>query len=155
MRPLRVKVASRAHPFALDLAARVREALRSLTDVDVEVADRRVLLSGDTEQSLERAIAAASACVPDLAADKLCVLESPGRTPYYRLELLVPDEYIGEVLAELHMRGARLEAPTAVDAGIRVCAKIPLASALGCADTLMLMTRGQAELTCTFIGYEA
>lgn len=153
LHPLSVKVSSRAHPFALDLSARVRDALGPQSEVSVEVLNGRVTLLGATERSLERAIAAASRSVADLAADQVCVGDVPGRTPYYQLELLVPDEYIGDVFAELNNRGAWLDPPVTVEAGIRFGATIPLVSALGCEETLQQITRGRAEVKFIFVGY--
>jgi len=74
--------------------------------------------------------------------------------PIMKLEVVTPDEYLGEVTGDLNKRRAVVEGVTA-KMGVQVVdAKVPLSEMFGYVTTLRTLTSGRATSTMEFSDYE-
>ena len=112
--------------------------------------DVKALLVGgsyDEEKSTEMAfgIAATVACSRAAAEAAAVLLE-----PIMRLEIITPDEYLGDVINDLNRKGAQI---LSLDAGkgVQVVdAKVPLAEMFGYSTELRSSTQGRATFSMQF-----
>ena len=75
--------------------------------------------------------------------------------PIMRVEVVTPEQFLGEVTGDLNAKRARIEGMTDRGPGIRViAAKVPLAEMFGYATTLRSLTQGRASFTMEFDHYE-
>ena len=75
--------------------------------------------------------------------------------PLDSVEILTPDEYMGDVLGDLSARRGQILGTESVDGiGTRVRAIVPESELHGYASTLQSMTQGRATFTRRFKGYE-
>ncbi len=75
--------------------------------------------------------------------------------PIMRVEVVTPDNFLGEVTGHLNSKRARIEAVGNRSAGIKVIdAKVPLAEMFGYATTSRSLTQGRASFTMEFDRYE-
>ncbi len=74
--------------------------------------------------------------------------------PIYKVEVLVPDEQMGDIMTDLQTRRALVEGFSSEGAYQRITAKIPLAELYRYSTTLSALTQGRATHTREFIGYE-
>ncbi len=74
--------------------------------------------------------------------------------PIMKLEVVTPDEYLGDVTSDLNKRRAILENVTA-KVGVQVInAKVPLSEMFGYVTSLRSLTSGRANSTLEFYNYE-
>lgn len=74
--------------------------------------------------------------------------------PIMKVEVLIPEEYLGEVLADLTKRRGKIE-ETQERMGTRIIlANVPLAEMFGYATTLRSLTQGRGSFTMEFHHYE-
>ncbi|HRI54471.1 MAG TPA: elongation factor G, partial [Pseudomonadota bacterium] len=74
--------------------------------------------------------------------------------PIMHLDVLVPDEFVGEVLGDLNQRRAQI-----LDVGVRgnrrcVVAELPLRSLFGYSTSVRSATQGRADFVMTFSKYD-
>jgi elongation factor G len=74
--------------------------------------------------------------------------------PLDELEILTPDEYMGDVLGDLSSRRGHILGTETTSDGTRVRAVIPQAELYMYASSLQSMTQGRATFTRRFRGYE-
>jgi len=79
--------------------------------------------------------------------------------PLAEIDVLTPDEYMGDVLGDLSSRRGHILGTEAIDSGTaaggtRVRAIVPEAELHSYAGTLQSMTQGRATFTKRFKGYE-
>ncbi len=75
--------------------------------------------------------------------------------PYMRVEVLTPDEFLGDVIADLNLRKARIEGITAKK-GIQVVdATVALSKMFGYSTALRSASQGRATFTMQFFRYDA
>ncbi len=75
--------------------------------------------------------------------------------PIHELEVVVPEEQMGDVLADLNGRRGRVMGMEAIGGGHqRIKAQVPLAEIFRYATDLRSMTGGRGTFTSRFIGYE-
>jgi elongation factor G len=75
--------------------------------------------------------------------------------PYMRVEVLVPEEFVGEVIADLNIRRGRLE-EVAPRGRISVLqAVVPLATMFGYSTSLRSLTQGRGIFTMQYSHYDA
>jgi elongation factor G len=75
--------------------------------------------------------------------------------PLDNVEILTPDEYLGDVLGDLSGRRGHIVGTDVVDdIGTRVRAIVPESELHGYASTLQSMTQGRATFLRRFTGYE-
>jgi elongation factor G len=74
--------------------------------------------------------------------------------PIMDVEVVVPEEYMGDVIGDLNGRRGRVQSMTARGGGQAVKAQVPLASMFGYATELRSRTQGRATFTMQFGHYE-
>ena len=118
--------------------------------VDVEVA----VIGGEHREGLSTELAyrvAASMAFRDAFNKGEPILLEP----YMRVEVLTPDEFLGDVIADLNLRKARIEGITAKK-GIQVVdATVALSKMFGYSTALRSASQGRATFTMQFFRYDA
>ncbi len=71
------------------------------------------------------------------------------------VEVITPEEYMGDVMGDLNSRRGKIEGFTARRDAQVIKAKAPLAEMFGYATTLRSMTQGRAIFTMQFSNYAA
>ncbi|PWT90698.1 MAG: elongation factor G [Acidobacteria bacterium] len=75
--------------------------------------------------------------------------------PIMKVEIVVPEEYMGEVIGDLNGRRGKIETINTPRTGVRVIgAHVPLADMFGYATDLRSLTQGRAVYTMHFFRYE-
>jgi elongation factor G len=74
--------------------------------------------------------------------------------PCMSVEVLVPDEFLGEVLGDINMRKGRIESITARKAIQVIAAVVPLSKMFGYSTALRSSTQGRATFTMRFSHYD-
>jgi elongation factor G len=74
--------------------------------------------------------------------------------PIMKVEVVVPEQYLGDVMGDLSSRRGKIEGMEA-HAGVQsINAKVPLSEMFGYATTLRSCTQGRGTYTMEFFGYE-
>lgn len=95
-------------------------------------------------------IAASLAFKKGIVEAKPCLLE-----PIMRMEIYVPDEYMGDVMGDMNKRrGKILGMEPAADGGQKLLASAPQAELFDYAISLRAMTQGRGSFTMSFEKYE-
>jgi len=90
-----------------------------------------------------------------MAFRKACEEASPILLePYMAVEVLVPEEFLGEVLGDLNFRKGRVESITARKAVQVVSGVVPLSKMFGYSTALRSSTQGRATFTMHFSHYD-
>ena len=74
--------------------------------------------------------------------------------PIFAVEVITPEEFLGEVIGDLNRRRGRLEGQERRGNAIAVSARVPLSEMFGYATDLRSNTQGRANYTMQFEGYE-
>ncbi len=74
--------------------------------------------------------------------------------PFFNVEVLTPDEYVGDVIADLNSRNGRIESMLQKNSYQFVTAVAPLSKMFGYVTQLRSMTQGRASYTMTFSKYD-
>jgi elongation factor G len=74
--------------------------------------------------------------------------------PYMSVEILVPEEFLGDVLGDVNMRKGRIESITARKAIQVIAAVVPLSRMFGYSTALRSSTQGRATFTMRFSHYD-
>nr|MDD6335248.1 elongation factor G [bacterium] len=90
-----------------------------------------------------------------LAYKKGCAEAGPTLLePVYRIEVRIPDEYMGDVIGDLNRRRGRIMGMNQVDGGQEVIAEVPLAEVFKYATDLRSMTQARGSFKLFFERYE-
>ncbi|SFM45685.1 elongation factor G [Thermodesulforhabdus norvegica] len=118
-----------------------------VTDVEVSVVDADFDVQHPSELAFRVAttMAVRNAC----ELGKLMLLE-----PYMTVEVLTPEEFLGEVISDLNTRKGRIESITARKAVHVVTALAPLSKMFGYSTDLRSATQGRATFTMQFSHYD-
>ncbi len=148
--PVRAK-----HPVAVAAAmAGLQDAVSTGPEgyplVDLEATLVGVELRENVKSDVGWRIAAQTALRHALKAANVALLE-----PIMDVEVVVPEEFLGEVLGDLSSRRAQIE-----DVGVRgtqraVKAKLPLKALFGYATAVRSASQGRATFTMSFARYDA
>src|SRR5258706_9901622 len=90
----------------------------------------------------------------------ICLKEAAGKAkrvllePVMRVEVVVPDEYMGSVNGDLISRRGRLEGTEILGSTQIIKAMVPLSEMFGYATALLSRTQGRASYTMHFDRYE-
>ncbi len=116
---------------------------------DIEITVETLGPHPETMTPLGLKVATSQACKEACSNAKPMLLE-----PYMSLEIVVPEEYVGEVIADLNSRNSRLEGvdPRGKTSVIRAVA--PLASMFGYSTNLRSMTQGRGLFTMKYSHYD-
>lgn len=84
-----------------------------------------------------------------------CAKASPALIePIYRYDILVPSEYVGDVIGDLNRRRGRMLGMNPVDGGTEVVAEAPLSEMFKYATDLRSMTQARGSFKSEFVRYE-
>ena len=76
------------------------------------------------------------------------------KEPVMEVEVVVPDEYMGDVMGDLSSRRGRPVGTDTVGGMTEVKAEVPMSEMLTYAPDLRALTGGQGEYTLEFLRYE-
>ena len=74
--------------------------------------------------------------------------------PIYRYEILVPQEYVGDIIGDLNRRRGRMLGMNPVEGGTEVVAEAPLSEMFKYATDLRSMTQSRGSFKTEFVRYE-
>ena len=74
--------------------------------------------------------------------------------PYMKVEVDVPEQYLGDVIGSLNSRRGRIEGMNTENSESRISGFVPLSEMFGYATTLRSSTQGRGTFTMTFDHYE-
>lgn len=90
-----------------------------------------------------------------LAYKEACAKANPTLIePIYRYEILVPSEYMGDVIGDLNRRRGRVLGMNPSDGGTEVVAEVPLSEMFRYATDLRSMTQARGSFKSEFVRYE-
>ncbi|MBR9979672.1 MAG: elongation factor G, partial [Desulfatitalea sp.] len=132
----------------------VLESLESGTVMGYPVVDVSVaLVGGGYKESLGSELAykvsAAMACKEALVAAKGYLLD-----PIMKVEVFVPDEFMGEVIGDLNSRAGKIEAIEPKVGAQEIQAIVPLARMFGYSTDLRSATQGRGTYTMHFSHFD-
>jgi elongation factor G len=137
---------------AVDLG--IQEAMESgilagypVVDVKVELVDGSYHEVDSSEMAFK--VAGSMAFKEALKRGKPKLLE-----PVMAVEVITPEDYLGDVMGNLNSRRGRVESLEPVGNAQVIRASVPLAEMFGYATDLRSMTQGRAEFTMQFDRYE-
>ena len=74
--------------------------------------------------------------------------------PIYKIEVIVPESYIGDIMGDLNKKRGRIQGMESTDKGQKITAEAPLAEIFKYAIDLRSMTQGRGDFTTEFLRYE-
>lgn len=74
--------------------------------------------------------------------------------PIMKVEVVTPDDYVGDVIGDLNSRRGQISGTEARGIATVVNAMVPLANMFGYVNTLRSMSQGRAQYTMQFDHYE-
>ena len=73
--------------------------------------------------------------------------------PIVKVEVVVPEQFVGEVISDLNARGGRIEGTTMRNDGQAIDATVPLGRTFGYATAIRSLSQGRAVYTTQFSHY--
>jgi elongation factor G len=132
----------------------VEEALENGVKAGYPMVDMRVtLVDGKYHEVDSSEVAfkvAGSIAVKDAARRAKPVLLEP----IFAVEIVTPEEFLGEVIGDLSRRRGRVEGQERRGNALAVSGRVPLSEMFGYATDLRSNTQGRANYTMQFEGYE-
>ena len=95
-------------------------------------------------------VAAAQACKEACEKADPILLE-----PYMKVEIVVPEEFVGEVIADLNSRRGRLDQLTPKGKTSTIQGVVPLATMFGYSTALRSLTQGRGIFTMQYSHYDS
>lgn len=84
-----------------------------------------------------------------------CIKASPALIePIYRYDILVPSDYVGDIIGDLNRRRGRMLGMNPVEGGTEVVAEAPLSEMFKYATDLRSMTQARGSFKSEFVRYE-
>lgn len=74
--------------------------------------------------------------------------------PIYKIEVTVPDDYMGDIIGDMNRRRGRIMGMNPVDGKQQVVAEVPLAEVFKYSTDLRSMTQARGEFDMEFVRYE-
>jgi elongation factor G len=109
----------------------------------------------DAAYNEEDATETAYAVASSIAAKDACRMAAPViMEPVFQVEVVTPEEYVGEVIADLSARGGIVQGISQRDILQVVTALVPLSQLFGYVTQLRSLTQGRASYTMHFHGYD-
>ncbi|CBH22327.1 protein chain elongation factor EF-G, GTP-binding [Acetoanaerobium sticklandii] len=119
-----------------------------VVDVKVELYDGSYHEVDSSEMAFK--MAASMAFKDGMRKANAIILE-----PYFKVEVVTPEDYMGDVMGDLNSRRGRIEGMEARQGGAQaINAMVPLSEMFGYSTTLRSMTQGRATYTMIFDHYE-
>jgi elongation factor G len=119
-----------------------------LEDVGVRIEQITLFETGSSAQAIR--IAVAAAVRQALAQAKPVLLQ-----PLMRVEVVVPDEYVGSVIGDLQSRAALINGHESNEGIATIAADCGLSRLIGYTTDLRSMTRGKGQFTMEFDRFDA
>ena len=120
----------------------------NVVDVKVELYDGSYHEVDSSEMAFK--MAASMAFKDGMRKANAIILE-----PYFKVEVVTPEDYMGDVMGDLNSRRGRIEGMEARQGGAQaINAMVPLSEMFGYSTTLRSMTQGRATYTMIFDHYE-
>jgi len=150
----KIRDASVPEIFFTALEEGVRDGLTSGPLMGYPVVDvEAIILGGDFHESFSSELAFKVAAT--MAFKKAVEQASPLLLePFMAVEVLAPDEFLGEVLGDMNLRRGRVEGITARKAIQVVRGVVPLSRMFGYSTALRSATQGRATFTMHFSHYD-
>ena len=132
----------------------VREAMESGPIAGYPMVDVKVTLVGGSYHEVDSStlafgIAGSMALRDGAARAKPAILE-----PVMKVEIVMPEDYVGEVLADMNARSAQVQGMDSTIGGQTIDAIVPMAEMFGYATSLRSLTQGRGTFTMEFDHYE-
>ena len=118
--------------------------------VDVKVTFTSVGEDWPAMTGLGMKVAAAQACKEACEKADPILLE-----PYMKVEIVVPEEFVGEVIADLNSRRGRLDQLTPKGKTSTIQGVVPLATMFGYSTALRSLTQGRGIFTMQYSHYDS
>ncbi len=119
--------------------------LKGYPVVDTEIVVKRCSLRDGQSYPLAFSVCASMACKDAMEKGKMSLLQ-----PIMDVEVLVPDNYMGEAISDLNTRGGKIES-IAPKSNIQVIkATVPLSKMFGYSTALRSATQGRGNFTMKF-----
>ncbi len=118
-----------------------------VVDVDVELYDGSYHEVDSSEMAFK--MAGSMAFKEAMRKGGACLLE-----PYMKVEVVVPEDYLGDVMGDLNSRRGKLEGMEAVDGAQIIRAYVPLSEMFGYATDLRSKSQGRGNYTMLFDHFE-
>jgi elongation factor G len=132
----------------------VREAMETGVLAGYEMVDAAVVLTDGSYHEVDSSEMAFKIAA-SMAFKDACQKASPVLLePVMRIEVVVPEEYMGPVISDLNARRGRMTGREARGSTEIVRAEVPLAEMFGYATDLRSRTQGRASFTMHFSHYE-
>jgi elongation factor G len=131
-----------------------REATLSGVVAGNEMVDTRIRFRSAGENPQESSplglkVAASQSCKEACEKATPILLE-----PYMKVELIVPEEYVGEVIADLNSRKGKLDRVTPSGKISSISSVVPLATMFGYSTSLRSLTQGRGIFTMQYSHYD-
>ncbi|MEJ8555066.1 elongation factor G [Tepidibacter sp. Z1-5] len=118
-----------------------------VVDVEVELYDGSYHDVDSSEMAFK--VAASMAFKEAMRKASSILLE-----PYFKVEVVTPEDYMGDVMGDLNSRRGRIEGMEARSGAQVINAYVPLSEMFGYSTTLRSMSQGRATYTMIFDHYE-
>jgi predicted membrane GTPase involved in stress response len=155
--PLRVNVTDPSEPFPLRFAERVAPLFATMTRVNYAKSNSGIVVGAIAERDLESVSKSIREHFPQAVigpVEIVYVEDEQRKEPYVRVRVSTPDDYYGDVVADLNRRGGLIEHMSDASGEDKlVTATAPLAEVIGYETALTVLTRGTAKVEYEFIGY--
>jgi elongation factor G len=140
--------------FIGDIENGVREAMEAGIVAGYPVTDVRAALIGGSAHDVD-ATPVAYKIAASLAFREAARKAGPVLLePLMNLEIVAPDEYLGDVVGDINARRGKIEGMEMRSGSRVITIHVPLAEMFGYATTLRTLTQGRGVFTMEFARYE-
>ena len=132
----------------------VREASQSGVLAGFPLIDLRVVLKDGSYHEVDSSEMAFKICASMALKDAVKKARAVLLEPVMKVEVVVPTEYMGEVIGDLNSRRGRIKGMEERSGAQVILAEVPLAEMFGYSTALRSATQGRATYTMQFSHYE-
>ena len=149
-----IKGGSIPREFIRPIEQGIKEAMQTGVLAGYEVKDIKVVLLDGSYHDVDSSEMAFK-IAGSLAFKDACRRASPALLePVMKVEVVLPDEYMGDIIGDLNSRRGRIEGIEARPGTQIIRALVPLSSMFGYATDMRSRTQGRATYTMHFAHYE-
>jgi elongation factor G len=132
----------------------IRESLESGSLAGYPLVDIRATLVGGSYHEVDSSTIAFHIAGSMALKDGTQKAEPTLLEPMMKVEVVMPETYVGDVISDLNARSAQVLGMDAIIGGQTLSAMVPLAEMFGYATTLRSFTQGRGTFTMEFDHYE-
>ncbi len=132
----------------------VQEAMNTGVLAGYPLVDLRVILKDGSYHDVDSSELAFKICASMALKDGVRKGRPVLLEPYMKVEVVVPGEYMGDVMGDLNSRRGRIKGMEERSGAQVISVDVPLAEMFGYATALRSMTQGRATFTMQFSYYE-